>query len=367
MKEQKSLSFYILLTLVLGIFAFIGGCSGESKKKHDPLKGLADISDQFEKPSVKNLISFPAAHAPHKTYQQEWWYLTANLTTEDGLSLATQWTLFRRAVEQKHWYFAHAALADSTQHNSAFRNAREELANVAITTQPFVAKIDDWSWHSKGDLFPAEISYGLAVNANVDLNSLPLEEYFWQVNLKLNSEQPFFLQGEKGYSKKHQTLDIASHYYSQPFIDVSGEVYWQGKWQTVTGKAWLDREWGSQMLAEDQDGWDWFSLRLSEDTALMVYRIRSEQQDYMYGSLMQSNGDIRTLSANEITLLDQTEVSSAYPQSFSIEIAKEGINLEVNVVNNKQIMRFGIEYFEGMVTFSGSHKGSGFLEMTGYE
>ena len=29
-------------------------------------------------------------------------------------------------------------------------------------------------------------------------------------------------------------------------------------------------------------------------------------------------------------------------------------------------MRFGIEYFEGMVTFSGSHQGKGFVEMTGY-
>jgi predicted secreted hydrolase len=30
-------------------------------------------------------------------------------------------------------------------------------------------------------------------------------------------------------------------------------------------------------------------------------------------------------------------------------------------------MRFGIEYFEGMVTFTGSHQGRGFLEMTGYQ
>ena len=386
MKHQKDLSFYTLLTVILGICAFLNSCSDDNSKKRDPLKGLADSSSQFEKPSINNVITFPAAHAPHKTYQQEWWYLTANLKTEDGQSLATQWTLFRRGVEQKHWYFAHAALADSKQHLSAFRNAREKLAHVTSNTQPFLAEIDDWRWQSSGDLLPAKLSYGSivkgsiikrstvkgsvennsAINVNPNQDDIPVEDGYWHVNLNLNSEIPFFLQGEKGFSKKHHTLNIASHYYSQPFIDVSGEVYWQGKLQKVTGKAWLDREWGSQMLADDQEGWDWFSLRLNEDTALMVYRIRSDQQDYVYGSLMQSNGEIQTLSASEIKLTERSKTSSAYPQSFSIEIAKEGIKLDVNVVNNKQIMRFGIEYFEGMLTFSGSHEGDGFLEMTGY-
>ncbi|MFT5759954.1 MAG: putative secreted hydrolase [Alteromonadaceae bacterium] len=374
MIHRKNVTFTVLMIAILSMFAFMSGCSDESTKNKDPLKGLADSSGEFEKPSVNNVITFPEAHAPHKTYQQEWWYLTANLKTEDGQSLATQWTLFRRGVEQKHWYFAHAALADTKQHLSAYRNAREELANVAITTQPFVAEIDDWRWQSNGDLLPAKLSFGSAEKKNPRKSNFTEGEgkeegegeNNWQVKLNLSSEKPFFLQGDKGFSKKHHTLDISSHYYSQPFIKVSGDVYWQGKWQKVTGEAWLDREWGSQMLAEDQDGWDWFSLRLNEDTALMVYRIRSNQQDYLYGSLMQSNGEIRTLSASEIKLTDQSKVSSAYPQSFSIDIAQEGIKLDVEVVNNKQIMRFGIEYFEGMVTFSGSHEGDGFLEMTGY-
>lgn len=367
MKHQKPLTCNILVTVILGICVFISGCSGESAKNNDLLKGLEDTSNQFEKPSVNNRITFPKAHAPHKTYQQEWWYLTANLKTEEGQSLATQWTLFRRGVEQKHWYFAHAALADTEQHLSAYRNAREELGNVAINTQPFVAEIDDWRWQSSSSLLPAHLNYGSVVGVIANPNDVSVDQQHWQVKLNLTSDKPFFLQGEKGFSKKHPTLDIASHYYSQPFIEVSGEVYWQGKWQKVTGKAWLDREWGSQMLSEDQEGWDWFSLRLTEDTALMIYRIRSNKQNYMVGSLMQSNGEIRTLSADEIKLLDQSDDNSVYPQSFAIEIAKEGIKLEVDVVNNKQIMRFGIEYFEGMVTFSGSHNGDGFLEMTGYE
>jgi len=383
---DKYLTFFIL---ILG--CFICGCSQEAPQKKNHLQSLADDSGQFEYPSKENVISFPQAHAQHKTFRQEWWYLTANLKTQDGQRLATQWTLFRRAVDNKHWYFGHAALADELQHESAFRNGREELGNVVITNQPFMAIIDDWQWRSSKGLFPAQLSYGsVAINDNkkdktvleesalnepvfsdIELNNHSLRNQDWQVKLNLSAAPHFYLQGEKGYSQKHHALNVASHYYSQPFISVNGEVYWQGKWQKVTGKAWLDREWGSLMLAKDQQGWDWFSLRLNEETALMVYGIRSNKQDFVYGSIMKSNGEIQTLATEDIVLRPRATNSSAgssvYPQSFYLEVAKEDIKLIVDVVNNKQIMRFGIEYFEGMVKFSGSHQGEGFLEMTGYQ
>ena len=411
---NRSPFFLFKGVLVLLMVLFTSACN--EKAKRSPIKGLGDSSVVFEKPDPDNIIRFPQAHAPHKSFQQEWWYLTANLTTENGQSLATQWTLFRRGVESKHWYFGHAALADTVQHQSAFRSAREELGNLTISTAPFNARIDDWQWQSTQELLPANLQYGNIVSARVSENmtdavkqdvkrsltigvpsaaskqlstypskqssanqSVTAKTQQWQVNLNLrldehlstNKTELYFLQGKNGFSKKHRLLDIASHYYSQPFINVTGEVYWQNKWQKVTGKAWFDREWGSQMLADDQQGWDWFSLRLNKETALMVYRIRSNETDYIYGSIMNIDGSMRTLSEKEIVLKNistqHLTTNFAYPDLFSIHIASENINIKVNVINKKQIMHFGIEYFEGMVSFSGSHQGQGFLEMTGYD
>jgi len=399
-----------LLTLLS--FFLLAACSDEKPAKRSALKGLSDTLGDFEQPTKDPVIRFEQAQAPHKNFQQEWWYLTANLTTESGQELAAQWTLFRRAVEDKHWYFAHAALADANQHQSAFRSGREELGNVGITTQPFKAVIDNWQWQSTQGLLPANLRYGNLISANTEqplassskqqpfANKLTVQQPMsdkaivveptvlalaeqaqrWQVNLNLSLDEaligktPYFLQGENGFSQKHHTLAIASYYYSQPFIKVSGEVFWQNKWQKVSGNAWFDREWGSQMLAEDQQGWDWFSLRLNENTALMVYRIRSDIKDYLYGSIMRRDGTIKTLSSSDISLTrskannkpQSSGGSSRYPEQFSIAITQDDIDIEVIVINNKQIMRFGIEYFEGMVTFSGSHQGRGFLEMTGY-
>ena len=399
--------------LLANILLLSLGCSQEKAKEANPLHYLSSNNQQYTNASADYVIKFPQVHAPQTSYQQEWWYLTANLTTERGQSLASQWTLFRRAVGNKHWYFAHAALADATEHQSAYRNGRIALGNVSMNTEPFSAIIDDWQWQSSASLFPANLRYGSAVgsipmtapfvtkpseisshSANLDLASLnqtainqttiknqptstPLTAAAkskanndWQVELALTSNENFFLQGDNGYSRKHPTLEIASHYYSQPFIDVTGQVFWQGQWQKVTGKAWFDREWASQMLAPDQQGWDWFSLRLDENKALMVFRLRSTDNDYFYASIMERGGAIRSIASHDIVLMSSVSTSSKtsqYPNQFSLTIAKEAIDIKVQVVNEQQIMRFGIEYFEGMVTFDGSHHGQGFVEMTGYD
>lgn len=354
---------YLSILLMLLI-----GCEQQNGLKQKNLTDLVSDEQSYDLPIPGKSIKFPDAHLPHFSYRHEWWYLTANLHTQSGQMLAAQWTLFRTAVNQRHWYFGHAALADANQHESAFRRGRSEFTNVVVKNNPFSAQIDDWLWQSSADLLPAKLTFGDQRN----------EKNSWQAELSLTSSiakpptlelptssEHFFLQGEQGYSRKHPKLNIGSYYYSQPFIDVIGRVLWQGKWQSVSGIAWFDREWGSQMLAPDQQGWDWFSLHLDQDTALMIYRIRSNVEDYSYGSLMYRDGSSKRLNANEIILTTTTQ-NQTYPSQFSLIIKSEAIDIDLKIVNEKQINRFGIEYFEGMATFSGSHQGQGFIEMTGY-
>ena len=42
----------------------------------------------------------------------------------------------------------------------------------------------------------------------------------------------------------------------------------------VQGRSWFDHEFGSNQLAPDQVGWDWFSLHLSDGQDLMIYFLR---------------------------------------------------------------------------------------------
>ena len=354
-KSQRS-DMKILYLFIPLILMACGKHDNDKKEYVSPLHQLADTNQNYKLPAVNNEITFPEAHFPKKNFRHEWWYITANLTTEQGVDISVQWTLFRTAIKDKHWYFAHAALGRRTQHLSAFRHGREELGNLKITHYPFSASIDEWTWQSSAEFLPAKLNYAGFQG-----------DKMWQVQLNLLGENQFYLQGEQGFNKKHLKLNIASHYYSQPFIKVTGRVLFDYKWQKVKGKAWFDREWGSQMLAADQQGWDWFSLRLKPNLALMVYRIRSEKEDFIYGSLMQENGEVKILDQNDIKLISMTKSGdNVYPEHFKINIDEYAIYLDVKTINKDQAMRFGIEYFEGMVDFSGSHSGIGFLEMTGY-
>ncbi len=360
--------------LFIASFLLLSLPSCEQGQQHDvgALSTLSTKDDRFSNASENNKISFPKDHFPQKDFRHEWWYLTANLQTEDNKDIAVQWTLFRTAVNDKHWYFAHAAMADAQTHLSAFRDGREAFATVQFAKSPFAMRIDDWQWQSSGELLPATLNFGndksdeTSWKAKLNLHSNLALESDLKVGLENLHRKGFFLQGQNGYNRKHPSLDIASHYYSQPFIKVNGQIYWQGRWQNVSGDAWFDREWSSQFLGKEQQGWDWFSLRLNKDIALMVYRIRSEGKDHQYGNLMHRNGWSQRLESDDIEIENPPSKHQSYPNVFQVKVRQYDINLNVKVINKKQINQFGIEYFEGMVSFSGSHQGKGFVEMTGY-
>ncbi|WDE06321.1 carotenoid 1,2-hydratase [Thalassomonas viridans] len=336
------------------VFTLLSACDKANKPASSPLQYLNRHSEQYQQVSRQYKVQLPEDHWPHPLFQHEWWYLNALLTTHQGQQLSAQWTLFRTAHKKRHWYFAHAALADTQSHSSAFRQGRREFENVAINHYPFSAVIDDWSWQSSSELLPATVTFGEPGKAG------------WQAILTLTSANPFFLQGEQGYNPRHHEEDIASYYYSHPFIQVTGKIWWQGRWQQVSGDAWFDREWGSKMLTTDQLGWDWFSLRLEHDTRLMVYRLRSNKEDFISGSLMSRNGEIKPLEAADIRLSSEHNPGQRYPDAFTLTIPDQGIDVRIETLNRQQVLSFGIEYFEGMVSFHGSHRGKGFLEMTGY-
>ncbi|MGH8538715.1 MAG: lipocalin family protein [Gammaproteobacteria bacterium] len=42
----------------------------------------------------------------------------------------------------------------------------------------------------------------------------------------------------------------------------------------VHGSSWMDREWSTSALGDDQVGWDWYSLELSDQREIMFYRLR---------------------------------------------------------------------------------------------
>ena len=232
--------------------------------------GLGTDVDGFSSPQRPAQFDFPTDHGPHYDYRIEWWYLTANLEGLDGTPYGLQWTLFRSALTSdggKGWsspqlWMGHAAVTTPDAHFVTERLARGGIGQAGVQADPFEAWIDDWQL--VGPDFAT-----LAMTASGP-------EFAYDMVLK--SDGPLVFHGDEGYSVK-SAEGQASFYYSQPFYAIEGTLILPTGSIEVAGDAWLDREWSSQPLSDNQTGWDWFSLSL-EDGKLMGFRLRQTDGSY---------------------------------------------------------------------------------------
>lgn len=320
----------------------------------------ADTGGTFATPSPETVLQFPADHGAHPEYRIEWWYLTANLRGADGADYGLQWTLFRSALapydaagwQSPQLWMGHAAVTTKDAHFVAERVARGGIGQAGVQAAPFAAWIDDWAM------------------AGPDLSDLRLNasgtDFAYDVSLRASG--PLVLHGQAGYSVK-SAAGQASHYYSQPFYHLDGTLSLPSGDVAVTGTAWLDREWSSQPLAADQTGWDWFSLSFDSGEKLMGFVLRGPR-DYTSATWIGADGQATALPNGAFSAqpLDMHRVAGRdIPVVWRVQLPARKVDVTVSALNPDAWMATSVPYWEGPVQISGTHKGAGYLEMTGYE
>lgn len=322
--------------------------------------GLGTQADDFAQPVPGKALEFPADHGPHPDFRIEWWYLTANMTGPDGTPYGLQWTLFRSALapqDGEGWdtpqlWMGHAAVTTPDAHHVAERLARGGVGQAGVRAEPFSAWIDDW------------------VMEGPDFDNLRLTasgvDFAYDVQLRASG--PLVRHGQEGYSVK-SSAGQASYYYSQPFFRLSGTLSLPEGQVPVTGTAWLDREWSSQPLAEDQQGWDWFSLSFDDGSKLMGFVLRGTT-DYTSATWISADGQATPLpdGAFSATPLHRHGIAGRQvPTTWQVSLPAQGVDVTVEALNPDAWMQTSVPYWEGPVTVTGSHAGVGYLEMTGYD
>ena len=320
-------------------------------------------------------FKFPQDHNLHPEFQSEWWYITTTLTGEDGKDYGVQFTLFANTIQidGKHQriYFAHAALSSENEFYHGERFARANMKHAGISTKPWQAFIDHWSFTGTGSNSDSQPLPGL----------LSVQQPNFGYELKL-SNADYFLQGDKGFSAKSADGKKASYYYNAPFIKASGTIRFKDKTIKVTGDAWLDREWSSGMfnakLVENKNnsssnasitdniGWDWLALRLSKTERLMVYKVNYPKSTHLTGVIMNIDGSQIKLTNNQVYLQPtkyKTFAGKDYPIAWQLDIPSQNIKLNINPLNENQYLNNTIPYWEGAMSFTGSHQGKGYLEL----
>lgn len=333
-------------------------------------QGFADMGatvEGFALPDPAHVMEFPADHGAHPAFRIEWWYLTANLTAEDGTEMGAQWTLFRTALapgEGEGWespqlWMGHAAVTTPDAHHVAERLARGGVGQAGVTLEGgFRAWIDEWEMRSLAG----------AEEDALDRLALAATGTGWAYALELEAEGPLVAHGAGGYSVKSEGGQ-ASHYYSQPFYRVTGRLDLAEGPVAVTGNAWLDREWSSQPLAADQTGWDWVSLSFDGGEKLMGFVLRDGGAGFSSGTWIEPDGTPHPLEPGALRadpLQTHRVAGREVPVAWRLRLEERGLDVTLRALNPGAWMTTSVPYWEGPVQIEGSHPGRGYLEMTGY-
>ena len=332
---------------------------------------------------------FPADHGPHPEFRNEWWYVTGNLDSDNGKRFGFELTIFRFSLtplgagspeDVSAWrsnqvYIGHFALTDAgnKQFHVAQRYSRGSLGLAGARADPFRVWLDDWSIAEarRSERPQEEYEFGLPWQLQANDGEIGL-------NLTLAPQKHPVLNGVHGLSQKAAMPGSASYYYSITRLQTAGTVRIGGDEYAVSGLSWLDREWGSNALSRDQEGWDWYALQLSDGSELMYYNLRrrdGSQDMHSAGTLTLADGSTVHLSAHDlhVEVLDTwpSPRGGRYPIAWRIVVPEYKLNLKVDPVLDAQEFVTTVRYWEGAVDVSGERgdspiTGRGYVELTGY-
>jgi predicted secreted hydrolase len=372
-----------LLLLLLALLAV--GCAPERDVPPAPEEVITRLSEAlggtdtegYRRADRPRDFAFPEDHGPHPGFRNEWWYVTGNLDAENGDRYGFHVTFFRVALAPRfegdaafqaspwltrHIWMAHAAITDAAgrRHVSEERFAREAAGLAGASARGERVWLEDW----------------FLAGMDGEEWRLAMEAGPYALDLVLTPGREPVLQGDAGLSQKGREPGNASYYYSLPRIAVRGSLRREGDAQTVSGQAWLDREWSTSALDEDQVGWDWFALQLDDGTDIMYYQLRLDDgspHPLSKGRWMPADGPDRLLQPADVRLapLRFARMNSGrrYPVAWQLSFPELGQDLLVEAVLDQQEMQSFIPYWEGAVDIrdgEGRRLGRGFVELTGY-
>jgi predicted secreted hydrolase len=350
-----------------------------------PMGAAAADSPNTQSVRRGQLLFFPRDHGAHLDARTEWWYATGWLGTPAAPTHGFQVTFFRsstgvaQAVDSRfaarHLLFAHAAVTTLPGPQRAAGHVHDQrmvrwsgapkAAMGAASLQAGAVHIQDWVLREQGAAWATQVraqGFGL--------------------DLQLTRTQPVLLQGEAGFSRKGPEESQASHYVSEPQLQVQGRVSVGAQNALASGRAWMDHEWSDHMLHPQAVGWDWIGMNLLDGSALTAFVLRRAD-----GSTLWAGGSFRgapgpaapttqSFAHDAVRFTPGRRWRSAasgahYPVQCTV--ATPAGSFEVRALLDAQELNgnqnTGSVYWEGLselLNAQGQRVGLGYLEMTGY-
>jgi predicted secreted hydrolase len=329
-------------------------------------------------------FAFPADHGSHPDHRVEWWYVTGRLDADDGATYGFQFTVFRAGLPgapesrpsrlaARDLWFGHLALTDVRGgrflHDE--RASRGMLGSASAAVGGLDVRLDDWTFRAESD--------GAWRIVAASTGDVP-----FALDLRLRPAKPPVLHGaEPGLSRKGALPTQSSYYVSLTRLDGDGALTLDGRQVPVRCGAWFDHEFGSDQLAEDVAGWDWFALRFDDGADLMLYRLRRSDGSttpWSSGTFVAPDGRTTHLAADAARVVPTGSWKSprsgaTYPSGWRIEVPSLALVCDFAPLLTDQELTTDrstrVVYWEGACDGAGTREGRrvaarAYVELTGY-
>ena len=381
-KRKKEILTALIIIFLVSISINGINCSNSDntydKESINVITTLSGSTDPGYDIADKQIVfSFPQDHGVHESFKNEWWYFTGNLYDDTGRRFGYQLTFFRISLSPQKiersskWattqvYMAHFAISDveNGEFHAFEKINRDSLSLAGFDGDAFRINVEDWYIEGQDDgTFPWYL-YGEQEGIGLSLKAEPLKA--------------IVLQGENGLSRKSLDGNNASYYYSITRLSTEGYIEIGDTRYNVRGFSWLDREWSTSALSEQQSGWDWFSLQFDNFTDVMYFQLRNKDGSvypYNEGLIVNPDSSVIRLGTSDIELKPrrywQSPLGGKYPVEWEAEIKPLGGTVILRAVFSEQELDLSTRYWEGAINICEKQDptniiGQGYMELTGY-
>jgi hypothetical protein len=347
-------------------------------------------ADGFAVPRPDPVLAFPRDHGSQPDNKIEWWYLTGHLYADEGPAprrFGFQATFFRSAAPRDvaarpgpaafghdQIYLAHMALIDVSTgrflHQERLNRAGWDAAASATTLD---VRNGDWS------LALAEPAAAPGAETLTLVGGIRADARF---ALNLVPKKPLVRFGAGGYSRKGAAPTAASYYLTFPRLAATGTLTLDGRALRVSGEAWMDHEYSSSQLDQNQVGWDWLSAQLDDGRELMFYRLRTTEGGTDPASTLtwvdrEGRATTAPFRWEPLTTWKSPHTGAIYPQRIRLTTTDPATGTEavflVEPLHPDQELGGslgGVTYWEGacrVLSPAGAPLGAAYLELTGYD
>jgi predicted secreted hydrolase len=318
---------------------------------------------------------FPADFFNHPDFRTEWWYYTGNIHTAQGRRFGFELTFFRQGADGEQrsstasnvWdvrdvWLAHLALSDLDgghfYHVERMNRSGPGIAGADAGERRVWNGNWQVRWTGKGEELQA------------------VSDQF-ELHLAAKALKPPVIHGINGVSQKSEGSGHASHYFSETRLSTHGTIILGGQQFAVDGLTWMDHEFFTHQMAQNQKGWDWFSLQFDDGSELMLYRLRRHDgstDPFSAGTYVDVQGRTTHLAVNDFAV-SPGKKWRVYPIAWEIRVPKLNLNVSLSTRMADQELtspsNAAPSYWEGAIEVVGIKHGSrirgqGYLEMTGY-